>query len=175
MKQHAKNKFSFLILFLKKIYESKIIFTIILSWFFALSSQVYITLPFNFIPITLQTFAIFLCAVLFGRQTFYAVILWVLQGIAGLPMFFGFGSGLTHLFGPTGGYLVGFVLATLFLSLFSFYKKNIFLKILILILSLFILHVMGILWLSFFVNISYKLLLFFFVDTVKILFILLFI
>ncbi|KKP24165.1 MAG: hypothetical protein SZ59_C0002G0011 [candidate division TM6 bacterium GW2011_GWF2_28_16] len=174
MKQIIKNKV-FILNFLKKIHESKIIFPIVLSWVFALSSQVYINLPFNFVPITLQTFAIFLCTVLFGRSAFYASILLVLQGIFGLPVFFGFGSGLYHLFGPTGGYLVGFVLATLFLSFFNFNKKNIFINLVILFLGLFILHVMGILWLSFFVNISYKVLLFLFVDIVKILVILLFV
>lgn len=76
------------------------------------ASQFRIPLPFTPVPITLQTFAVLLAGIVLGMrfgglsQAFYVAF-----GIAGVPWFQGFGGGLSHLFGPTGGYLVGFVVS----------------------------------------------------------------
>ncbi len=144
--------------------------SLLLSFIFALSSQVYFILPFNFIPITLQTFVIFLSSILFGKIAFMASIFWVFEGIAGFPAFFGAHSGFSHICGPTGGYIIGFILATGFLSLFKNAKsKNFLFNFLTLFLGLIILHLFGVLQLSFFVPLNLNILLFFFVDIVKIL------
>lgn len=64
------------------------------------------------VPITLQTFAVLLSgAVLGSRRGFLAVLLYVVAGAAGLPIFSGGAAGLAVLTGPTAGYLVGFPLA----------------------------------------------------------------
>lgn len=64
------------------------------------------------VPITLQTFAVLLAgAVLGARRGFLAVLLYVVVGAAGLPVFSGGAAGLAVLSGPTAGYLVGFPLA----------------------------------------------------------------
>ncbi|WP_432478901.1 biotin transporter BioY [Nocardioides sp. GXQ0305] len=64
------------------------------------------------VPITLQTFAVLLAgAVLGARRGFFAVLLYVAAGAAGLPVFSGGAAGLAVLAGPTGGYLLGFPLA----------------------------------------------------------------
>lgn len=64
------------------------------------------------VPITLQTFAVLLSgAVLGARRGFLAVLLYVVAGAAGLPVFSGGASGLAVLSGPTAGYLLGFPLA----------------------------------------------------------------
>jgi biotin transport system substrate-specific component len=64
------------------------------------------------VPITLQTFAVLLAgAVLGAKRGFLAVLLYVVVGAAGLPVFSGGASGLAVLAGPTGGYLIGFPLA----------------------------------------------------------------
>lgn len=66
------------------------------------------------VPITLQTFAVLLAgAVLGARRGFLAVLLYVVVGAAGLPVYSGGAGGLGVLAGPTGGYLVGFPLAAL--------------------------------------------------------------
>ncbi len=66
------------------------------------------------VPFTMQTFAVF-CALLLlgGKRGTLAVLLYLLLGAAGLPVFSGFGAGLGVLFGPTGGYLLGFLLCAL--------------------------------------------------------------
>jgi len=77
-----------------------------------LLAQVVIPLPWTPVPITGQTFAVLLAGVLLGgrwggmSQALYAAL-----GAAGLPWFTGWQGGLAHLAGPTGGYVVGFVLA----------------------------------------------------------------
>lgn len=64
------------------------------------------------VPITLQTLAVLLCgAVLGARRGFLAVLLYVVVGAAGLPVFSGGAGGLGVLAGPSAGYLIGFPLA----------------------------------------------------------------
>ena len=61
------------------------------------------------VPITMQTFGVLLSgAVLGARRGFLAVLLYVVLGAAGLPIFAGGGSGLSTFTGPSGGYLVSF-------------------------------------------------------------------
>lgn len=70
------------------------------------------------VPFTLQTFAIFLSVlVLGGRRGTMAVILYLLLGLIGIPVFAEFSAGPHVLFGNTGGYLIGFVLAALIMWL----------------------------------------------------------
>lgn len=72
-----------------------------------------ITIPFV-IPFTLQTFGVF--AVLFilgGSRGTFSIITYILLGLIGLPVFSGFKSGIAAVSGPTGGYLLGFVVAAL--------------------------------------------------------------
>ena len=71
-----------------------------------------IPLPFTPVPITLQTVMVLLSGALLGSNLgALSQILYVLLGIIGLPIFAGGSSGLGVLFGPTGGYLVGFIIA----------------------------------------------------------------
>ncbi|MCF2971007.1 biotin transporter BioY [Synechococcus sp. Nb3U1] len=82
------------------------------SLFVAVLAQVRIPLPFTPVPITGQTFAVLLVGAGFGaRLGFLTLLLYLLEGILGLPVFTGSGSGLSHLAGPTGGYLLAFPLA----------------------------------------------------------------
>jgi biotin transport system substrate-specific component len=78
----------------------------------ALSAQLVIRLPFSPVPITGQTFAVLLVGFVLGSQRgALSLALYLLEGIMGLPVFAGGGAGLPWLFGPSGGYLLGFVLA----------------------------------------------------------------
>ncbi len=62
------------------------------------------------VPFTMQAFAVFLAAgVLGGKNGALAVIVYLLLGAAGLPVFSGFRGGIGMLMGATGGYLLGFV------------------------------------------------------------------
>ena len=66
------------------------------------------------VPFTLQTFGVFVAvSVLGGKRGTLAVVLYLLMGIVGLPVFAGFSGGLGVLLGSTGGYIVGFVFTAL--------------------------------------------------------------
>jgi len=66
-----------------------------------------------FVPITLQTFGVLLSgAVLGAKRGGLAVLLWIVVGAAGLPVFANGKAGLPVLFGPTGGYIVGMVIGS---------------------------------------------------------------
>lgn len=63
------------------------------------------------VPFTLQTFGIFLVlAVLGSRQGTASILVYILLGLIGLPVFAGFSGGAGVLLGPTGGYIFGFAL-----------------------------------------------------------------
>ena len=83
------------------------------SFLIALFARIAIALPFSPIPINLQGHLCLLFAVLFGKRAgTLAVLLYVLQGAAGLPVFAFGHSGLPVLLGPRGGYLIGYILGT---------------------------------------------------------------
>ena len=76
----------------------------------AASAQVEV--PLWPVPITGQTFAILVVGMAYGARLGAATLaLYLAQGAIGLPVFAGFAAGPAVLVGPTGGYLVGFVLA----------------------------------------------------------------
>jgi biotin transport system substrate-specific component len=78
----------------------------------AVGAYLRIPLPFTPVPVTLQVFFVLLCAATLGPV--YGTIsqlLYIGLGIAGLPMFTLVGAGFSHLLGPTGGYILGFVAA----------------------------------------------------------------
>lgn len=78
----------------------------------ALCAQIEIPVPGSPVPISGQTFAVVLTAAPLGaRRGASAQLLYVLLGLIGLPFYSGGDSGTEVLFGATGGYLVGFVLA----------------------------------------------------------------
>jgi biotin transport system substrate-specific component len=70
----------------------------------------YIVIPLPLVPITLQTFFVSLApALLGGALGALSQIIYVLIGVIGLPVFAGGKAGFGVLIGPTGGYLVGFI------------------------------------------------------------------
>lgn len=85
--------------------------------FTSLGAFVRIPIPYNPVPITLQTFFVILAGLILGgglgslSQIFYIIL-----GVTGFSIFTNAGFGLSYLFGPTGGYLFGFVFVALLLG-----------------------------------------------------------
>ena len=85
-----------------------------------LAAQVRVPLPWTPVPITGQTLAALLAGVLLGRwYGGLSMAIYAGLGAAGLVWFSGWSGGIGHLAGPTGGYIVGFILAALFLGYVS--------------------------------------------------------
>jgi biotin transport system substrate-specific component len=78
----------------------------------AASAQVAVPVPFSPVPMTLQPLAVLALGGLLGASRgMSALLLYIVMGAVGLPVFAGGGSGAWHLVGPTGGYLLAFPLA----------------------------------------------------------------
>ena len=80
------------------------------SLFVALCARITLPLPGTPVPLTLQNFGVLLVGLLLGpRRAFAAMVLYLAEGAAGLPVFNPAGLGGTaQLFGPTGGYLMAY-------------------------------------------------------------------
>jgi len=110
-----------------------------------------VKIPFYPVPMTMQTFVVLFLGLSFGYKIGLATVsLYLIEGIAGLPVFSNSperGVGLVYFTGPTMGYLIGFLFACFFSSLVRI--EDNFFKILIkLILSVSIIYILGIIWLG---------------------------
>jgi len=85
-----------------------------------LAAQIRVLLPFSPVPVTGQTFAVLLLGALYGsRRGPATVATYITLGLLGLPVFAGGAAGMARLLGPTGGYLIGFVLAAWVVGMLS--------------------------------------------------------
>lgn len=76
-----------------------------------------ISIPIGPVPINLALLAVFAAGgMLSAAEAVFAVMLFLVLGAAGLPVFAGFNAGLGALFGPTGGYLIGYLPAAFLLG-----------------------------------------------------------
>ena len=83
------------------------------------SAYIIIPLPFSLSPIALQTLIVNLTGyVLNAKQAFMTMLVYLLVGLAGVPVFTGGSAGPGKLFGPTGGYIIGFLFTAVFLAYF---------------------------------------------------------
>ena len=74
----------------------------------AIMAQISIPMPLG-VPMTMQTFAITLAAVVLGsKRGFIATLVYLLLGMVGVPVFAGFTGGAQYLVGATGGFLISF-------------------------------------------------------------------
>jgi len=91
----------------------KMVFTALFAALIAVGAYLRIPLPLG-VPVTLQTFFVLLAAVTLGKNWgTVCVIVYLLVGFIGFPVFAGGNSGLGILFGPTGGYLYSFIVVAL--------------------------------------------------------------
>jgi len=82
-------------------------------------AQIAVPTPWG-IPFTLQTLGIMLSAVILGwAKGSIAVFIYVIMGAVGLPVFAGLNGGFGVIMGPTGGFILGFVPAAMFIGLLS--------------------------------------------------------
>jgi biotin transport system substrate-specific component len=138
---------------IKQNFQSKILkslFIIILGSV-ALTISAKIKIPFYPVPMTMQTFVVLLLGLSFGYKIgLSAVGLYLLEGIAGLPVFSNSperGIGLVYFTGPTMGYLIGFLSACYLASLIRF-NDNFFIIFAKLTLSVSTIYIFGVIWLG---------------------------
>ena len=137
----------------KNLNQSSIVktFLIIILGSLALTISAKIKIPFYPVPMTMQTFVVMLLGLAFGYKIGLATVsLYLLEGIVGLPVFSNSpekGVGLVYFTGPTMGYLIGFLSATLIAGTISSNDNT--LKIISkLLLSVSTIYILGVLWLG---------------------------
>jgi biotin transport system substrate-specific component len=90
----------------------RLVWVALMAALIAIGAFISIPLPFTPVPLTLQDMFVLLAGLLLGpKRGFMAVLLYIAAGSIGLPVFAGGKAGVGVLLGPTGGYLVGYLLA----------------------------------------------------------------
>mgnify|MGYP002514261887 FL=1 len=99
---------------------TKVLMSLMMACFTGIMAQIIIPLPWTPVPITAQTFAV-LCSGLFLGKKYGCLsqILYIVLGVAFIPWFGGMTGGLDVLLGSTGGFLIGFVIASYFIGLIT--------------------------------------------------------
>lgn len=129
-----------------------ILLAIVGSLLLTLSARIQV--PFYPVPMTMQPLAVVLIGAAFGwRLGAATLVLYYTQGLMGLPVFAGTpekGLGLAYMAGPTGGYLVGFVLAATLAGFLAErgWGRTAFSTFALMVLAMAVIYVPGILWLG---------------------------
>lgn len=99
---------------------TKLLMSLLMACFTGIMAQIIIPLPWTPVPITAQTFAV-LCSGLFLGKKYGCLsqILYVVLGIAFIPWFGGMTGGLEVVLGSTGGFFIGFIIASYFIGLIT--------------------------------------------------------
>ena len=121
---------------------------IICSFLLILSAK--IKLDLYPVPMTMQPLAVLMIAMLCGRNiSVAAVSLYLFQGIIGFPVF-AYGGGLPYLLGPTGGFLFGFLFASILIGELADrgWGKFLFKSVFAMLLGLFVIYSCGVFQLS---------------------------
>jgi len=139
---------------LKKSYELKktIILVISFTFLMVLASYARIHLFFTPVPVTFQTFVVFLSLVLLKSKSYIPQMFYLVIGACGIPVFGNGGAGIVYMLGPTGGYLMGFLIAAFIAGivmrrLSGIIKKHLLGYIVIFSLVNAIIYIFGFIWL----------------------------
>jgi biotin transport system substrate-specific component len=127
------------------------------SLLIGLSAQIAIPLPFSPVPITGLTLTVLLAGATLGsRRGGLCLLTYLAEGLSGLPVFAAGASGLSQLLGPTGGYLLGFVVAAYLTGRLAErgWDRQMHTAFLAMLLGNGAIYAFGVVWLSVFVGIS---------------------
>lgn len=131
-----------------------------------ISIGAYISIPLGPVPIVLQNFFVLLCALLLGsRIALSSVFVYLFLGALGLPVFAGGTGGIAHFFGPTGGYLISYLPAVVVTGAIAHritkskgpsHLRPAFLQFIALIAGTLCIYLIGVPWLKFTTQMSWK-------------------
>ena len=137
----------------KTISGKKLIKTILIAFLgsILLTISAKIKIPFYPVPMTMQTFVVLFLGIALGYKIAVAtIVLYLIEGISGIPVFSNSpekGVGLAYFVGPTMGYLIGFIFAS-FLAGYFKYNLNYFSNFLKILISTSIIYLFGLIWLG---------------------------
>lgn len=130
----------------------------LLTALLCISSFIIIPLPFTTISITAQTLVINLIGLLMSPKKSGTIVgMWILLGAIGLPVFSGGVGGIGKLLGPTGGYIIGYLLAVILISLFKGKRNNTIQYVVVTILvGVIVIYGLGMSWMKISANIDWR-------------------
>lgn len=106
----------------------------------------WITIPL-YVPITLQTMSVCLISALFGaKRSTLSILLYILLGAAGVPVFHNFTSGIGVVLGPTGGYMAGFIFTAIIVGIASKKSNKLWVLILSMTAGILVCYAFGTVW-----------------------------
>lgn len=128
-----------------KITTKELVFTALMAVIIAVCS--WISIPTT-VPFTLQTFGVFMAVgLLGGKKGTISVLVYILLGAVGVPVFAGFSSGIGVLFGTTGGYIVGFLLSGLvYWAMTAAFGEKLPIMIIAMVIGLLVCYAFGTAW-----------------------------
>ena len=128
-----------------KITTKELVFTALMAVIIAVCS--WISIPTT-VPFTLQTFGVFMAVgLLGGKKGTISVLVYILLGAVGVPVFAGFSGGVGVLFGTTGGYIVGFLLSGLvYWAMTAAFGEKLPIMIVAMVLGLIVCYAFGTAW-----------------------------
>lgn len=128
-----------------KITTKELVFTALMAVIIAVCS--WISIPTT-VPFTLQTFGVFMAVgLLGGKKGTISVLVYILLGAVGVPVFAGFSGGIGVLFGTTGGYIVGFLLSGLvYWGMTAAFGEKLPIMIIAMVLGLIVCYAFGTAW-----------------------------
>ncbi|MBS9777723.1 MAG: biotin transporter BioY [Gammaproteobacteria bacterium] len=127
---------------------NQILWVILGSALIALSSK--IQLPIPAVPFTMQSYVILVLSMAMGfRMATATILLYLAEGALGLPVFAS-GAGIAYMMGPTGGYLLGFLLSAMTVGYLADcgFDKKLSTAVIAMVIGTAVLFVPGVLWLS---------------------------
>ncbi|MDD3414107.1 MAG: biotin transporter BioY [Lachnospiraceae bacterium] len=116
-----------------------------------------LSIPIGPVPITFTNLAIYLTVILLGwKKGTISYIIYLLIGLVGIPVFSGFTGGPGKLFGPTGGYLIGFAFMALISGIFvDKFKGKIGFYVVGMVLGIAVTYLFGTAWLAYQASMSF--------------------
>lgn len=135
----------------KKISVQNLTYSALFTALISVFAYVIIPLPFSPVPITAQTLAVMAAAVILStKETILSITAFLFLGVAGVPVFSGGRAGLGVIFGPSGGYLIGFLIGGVIINLLAKNKNN-YWQLLAAVITggIIVIHLIGFIWLSY--------------------------
>ena len=110
-----------------------------------------LSIPIGVVPISFTNLAVYLALYVLGvKKGTISYLVYLCIGLVGVPVFSGFTSGPGKLFGPTGGYLIGFILMAVIAGVFiDKFTDKMYLCFLGMVLGTAVCYLLGTLWLAY--------------------------
>lgn len=117
-----------------------------------------INIPISPVPISFTNLAIFFSVYVLGaKKATNSYFLYLLIGFIGVPVFSSFTAGIGKLFGPTGGYLIGFIFTAAISGFFiERFSNKIYMAVLGMVIGMIVAYIFGTIWLAYQMSLTFK-------------------